>query len=710
MQIPFAQPVWHKDTPYSPAFNDTYFTPQQGLAESQKIFLEANALPERWHQLKAGQTFTIFETGFGTGLNFLLSLSAWHKYIQACGTVDSYSHSRTRTRTHAHPRLHFISVEKHPLSATDFQRISTYHPQFTPYVQHIVQQLYPLVSPGLHSLDFTEDFTNAKLLLWIGDLQQINQITLSGPQQIDAWFLDGFAPSKNPAMWTEPLFNYMAEHSAPGATFGTFTAASAVRRQLINKGFQVHKAKGFGYKRERLYGTWPKATEHTAVAKSHDTTKIRPTKILIVGGGLSGCLTAHALLQSAGINSKHLLHSKSKPPIEITLIEQQNTLAAGASGMAQMALDIKLSSDFNLHTQFYLSAYQHALRYYRAYQCNPQTQEPYWHQTGLLHLASNPAEQARQQKLCLKQNPVQALCYPVDRARASELAGLELTVPALYFPHGGYLTPEALCKHLGQQIALYGDQYGELITHCTLTQLLWQGQNWLALDQNQQPIGQFDAVVLCNAYQVKTLAQTRFLPLKTIKGQASVIELKPEEQRITPQCVLSNPGNIFPVLSELNQLWLGSSYELHDTSTHLDPEQLKANLNQWTDIAPELHKHMYNNFQQNPAQGRAAIRCTTPDYLPVAGRVPIASQYIKDFAWLRNYTKAARAAIHKPVSYYPGLYVNAAHGSRGCCSIPLCAELIANMINQVPLNLSRNLLPYLSAERFIMKDLITKKL
>ena len=701
MQIPFAQPIWHKDTPCSPVFKDTYFTPQQGLAESQKIFLEANALPERWHQLKAGDTFTIFETGFGTGLNFLLSLSAWHKYIQARGTA--HSHSRT------HPRLHFISVEKHPLGATDFQRISTHYPQFTPYVQHIaqriVQQLYPLVSPGLHSLDFADDFINAKLLLWIGDLQQINQIVLPEPQQIDAWFLDGFAPGKNPAMWTEPLFNYMAEHSAPGATFGTFTAAGAVRRQLISKGFQVHKAKGFGYKRERLYGTWPHTTKQASASKLRNTTKILPTKILIVGGGLSGCLTAHALLQGAGINSKCSLNSESKPPIEITLIEQQNTLAAGASGMAQMALDIKLSSDFNLHTQFYLSAYQHALRYYQAYSSQTQ-QEPYWHQTGLLHLASNPAEQARQQKLYLKQNPVQALCYPVDQARASELAGLELTVPALYFPHGGYLTPAALCKHLGQQIALYG----ELITHCTLTQLLWQEQNWLALDQHQQPIGQFDAVVLCNAYQAKTLAQTRFLPLKTIKGQASMIERKPEEHMITPQCVLSNPGNIFPVLHESNQLWLGSSYELHQSSTHLDPKQLKANLNPWADIAPELHKYMRNNFQQNPAQGRAAIRCTTPDYLPVAGRVPIASQYIKDFAQLPNYTKAARAAIHKPVSYYPGLYVNAAHGSRGCCSIPLCAELIANMINQAPLSLSRKLLPYLSAERFIMKDLITKKL
>ena len=188
-QIPFAKLSWQNDTPCSEAFNDIYFTPEQGLAESRTVFLHANALPERWNQLKPGESFTMFETGFGTGLNFFATLDAWYTYIK------SQSHKSA-------PCLNFISVEKHPLTQADFLRISQYYPQFAPYAQQLAQQLYPLVTPGLHRLYFAHQ---VQVLLWIGDLQEIDQIILPEPQKIAAWFLDGFAPAKNPCLlYTSP--------------------------------------------------------------------------------------------------------------------------------------------------------------------------------------------------------------------------------------------------------------------------------------------------------------------------------------------------------------------------------------------------------------------------------------------------------------------------------------------------------------------------
>ncbi len=68
------------------------------------------------------------------------------------------------------------------------------------------------------------------------------------------WFLDGFAPAKNPDMWTQNLFNAMARLARPGSTLATFTSAGFVRRGLQDAGFTMQKRKGFGRKREMLCG------------------------------------------------------------------------------------------------------------------------------------------------------------------------------------------------------------------------------------------------------------------------------------------------------------------------------------------------------------------------------------------------------------------------------------------------------------------------
>lgn len=407
------------------------------------------------------------------------------------------------------------------------------------------------------------------------------------------------------------------------------------------------------------------------------TTKQTMKDILIVGGGLAGCLTACTLLQQ-GFN--------------LTLIEKRHALAQSASGMSQIALDIKLSSDCNIYSQFYLAAYQFAQHFY-----NQALYKPYWHQTGLLQLAWQQSEQQRQQKFYTAQQPEPDLCYPVNTRQASQLVGTELSAPALYFPHGGFLQAQQLCHHLGQHIR----KTGQLILGCELAELVQEKLQpcWLAIDKQGNTIGRFHAVVLCNAYWTKQSTYTDFLPLKAIKGQATAIKANRESPDL--QCILSNPGNIFP--SYHGKLWLGASYEMHNLTENLDKNTLRNNISKWSAIAPPLFQHYLKQYENNQFTGRAAVRCTTPDYMPVLGQVPVVSDYIHDFALLR---KNARARINKPVSYHAGLYINTGHGSRGCCSIPLCAQLIADMIMGKPLPLSDALLPYLYAERFLAKSLI----
>ncbi len=229
-QLNTAQLSVENGTPKSVQFDDIYFSPTDGVGESKYHFLDGNRLAERFAESHL-DTFTIAETGFGTGLNFLLTAELW----QQTAPTDR--------------QLHYISVEKYPIPIADLQAI--YKEQH--WKNTITDELlanYPEPKQGIYDIAIGN---NIRLTLLFGDV--VSQF--SSYQFItDAWFLDGFAPAKNPEMWCDALYQCMADHSKNGTTFATFTAASSVRKGLISAGFTVEKGKGFGRKRERLLGVW----------------------------------------------------------------------------------------------------------------------------------------------------------------------------------------------------------------------------------------------------------------------------------------------------------------------------------------------------------------------------------------------------------------------------------------------------------------------
>ncbi len=250
----FANIRWGEQrTPISTQFEDVYFSQFDGLAETQYVFIHHNRLKERWERLDTSSTcqFIIAETGFGTGLNFLASCQAWQQYAPA----DA--------------KLHFISMEKYPLHHNDLQTALSHWPSLQVLSQQLMKD-YPseffeghhfegLHFEGLHAITIN----NITLHLLIGDIADCLPKLATGAYpiigdnstlKVDAWFLDGFAPAKNPDMWTKTLFDTMQALSRPGSSFATFTAAGAVRRELQASGFQVEKVPGFGQKREMLCG------------------------------------------------------------------------------------------------------------------------------------------------------------------------------------------------------------------------------------------------------------------------------------------------------------------------------------------------------------------------------------------------------------------------------------------------------------------------
>lgn len=217
--------------PRSEQFDDVYFSAADGLAETRHVFIEGNTLVERWAAWPEGKEFTICETGFGTGLNFLAALKLWRSYNLK--------------------KLHYISFEKFPVTA-DFIEKSLVHWQ-----DDIGLELSDLLKAYPENLTGTQVFSidnSVEVTLIFGD---VNLELPKFQARVDAWFLDGFKPSSNPEMWSETVFQNMGRLSNPGATFATFTAAGFVRRGLASAGFEVRKVKGFGHKREMSVGVMP---------------------------------------------------------------------------------------------------------------------------------------------------------------------------------------------------------------------------------------------------------------------------------------------------------------------------------------------------------------------------------------------------------------------------------------------------------------------
>jgi len=234
----------NNDRPYSQLYDDHYYSEHNGFRESQHVFIEGNNLPSRWNKLHSKQCFTIMETGFGTGLNFLSSLLLWQS-----------------TQDDKDTQLHYISIEAYPLSAEQLKRsLVVWQQQLSEQITLLLQH-YPS-KPAFNSsyqhlgniieIEFKQ--IRVKLSLIVETLENsFNSELPDYSNQVDAWFLDGFSPAKNPEMWTDELFNAMAQYSKDNATVATYTVAGLVRRGLASVGFNVQRKSGFGTKRDMLY-------------------------------------------------------------------------------------------------------------------------------------------------------------------------------------------------------------------------------------------------------------------------------------------------------------------------------------------------------------------------------------------------------------------------------------------------------------------------
>lgn len=626
--------------PRSSAFDDVYFDKDAGLDETRYVFLQHNQLPERFSRLVAQQRFTIAETGFGTGLNFLC---AWQLFLNTA-PQDAW--------------LHFASVEKFPLSKDKLEQSLAMWPSLAELAKPLIEH-YPTLCHGLHTLFFPEHRTT--LTLWFGEASEGFE-ALNG--RVDAWFLDGFAPSKNPEMWSDELFQNIQRLSHDDTTFATFTAAGIVRRGLKAHGFEVQKVKGFGHKREMMIGAFsptedtPKTPEPAPWFTIKQTAKV--SKVLVVGSGIAGATTAAALASKG---------------IKVDVWEQGEQVACGASGNAQGMLYPKLAASDTPVNRFYLSAYLYANRFYNELDQDAKL----WQQSGLLQLPKNDAEQAKFIKM------LDSKLYPESIIKAHQ-QGLEL-------PLSGWIRPQAVCEQLLKHHNI------RLSLKTQLQRLEKTNHGWLA--GNQQASSEYSHVVLCCANDQDVLAPWQQWPTKPIRGQVTQLasnKLTADDQLRIQQVdkVLCGEGYLSPELE--GQINFGATYDLGNHSLELSEQSHRDNLEKLSALLPIN----IDRIDQHACKGRVAMRCTVTDYTPIIGPLSQHSELIEKYAPLRQ---NAKWQSDEACDLVAGLFVNLGHGSRGLVSAPLSGFYISNLILNELAALEQGVIEALHPNRFSIRQL-----
>ncbi|MEO1101471.1 MAG: FAD-dependent 5-carboxymethylaminomethyl-2-thiouridine(34) oxidoreductase MnmC, partial [Pseudomonadota bacterium] len=316
---------WREDgTPVARRHDDVYFSADDGLAETRAVFLDGCGLPDAW----AGrESFTVAELGFGTGLNFLALWDLWKRH-----------------RPDRAARLHVVSFEGFPLTQEQAARALSRWPELGALAEQLLEK-WPDRARGVRRLDWPEDGLSLTL--------HVDDIAAALPQsrfRADAWFLDGFSPAKNDAMWDAALYPLIAERSRPGTVIGTYTVAGAVRRGLSEAGFEVEKRPGHGRKRERLHAAF--AGSDTVNADRHGlrSPDTPPKRVAILGAGIAGAALARAFLDRG---------------VSVTVFDPANAAASAASGNPMALLMPRLDAADTGQARLLIDSYLHARRAYR---------------------------------------------------------------------------------------------------------------------------------------------------------------------------------------------------------------------------------------------------------------------------------------------------------------------------------------------------------
>lgn len=639
-------------TPYSVEYGDIYYSTENAIAETEHVFLKGIGAPDCW----AGRSdFTIGETGFGTGLNFLMVWKLWQKTRQAGD------------------KLSYISIEGAPLTAEDIRRAHSPYASLNGLSEQMLAA-YPVRHPGYHQVDL--DGGAVSLLLLFGPVEEM----LEGlSADVDAWFLDGFTPSRNPKMWSEKVFRAVARHTKIGGRVATYSSARQVYEKLTQVGFKCQKITGFAGKRESL-----KARKVINTPHKNNTPwfqRSRPfspqVKVAVVGAGIAGACMASALRLSG---------------VEVTVIDRHMGPAGEASGNPAGLIQPRPGGGNPAYERLQTSAYFHAVRMYDTL----ASKHPVWRgHRGVLSFARDPSFLQRHGQWLEDGGLPKTHGISVSASDVTDIAGIDLQAAAAWFPQAGTIDPVTICQALlAETPALYGQAVCKLVRA--------EGR-WLLLDVNEGILFEADAIVLANGFSASQLCPEYEIPLYAKRGQISFMEATEQSEKL--RVGLSYGGYATPLYGDgANRCHtLGATYQqwpdFESSAWHgvsLDDHQ--ENLTHMDVRLPGLRKIMAGSI----LGGRATLRTTTTDHLPVVGAVYNPDAFRRDYHDLRH----GKPAHHYPdATHTPGLYILSGLGSRGFALAPLLAKVLVAEMLGLPIPVDAHVYNLIQPSRFLVRQL-----
>ncbi|MFB2873905.1 bifunctional tRNA (5-methylaminomethyl-2-thiouridine)(34)-methyltransferase MnmD/FAD-dependent 5-carboxymethylaminomethyl-2-thiouridine(34) oxidoreductase MnmC [Aeromonas jandaei] len=645
-------------TPVSSEFGDVYFSNDNGLAETRYVFLQQNRLPARFlHHDR--DTFVIGETGFGTGLNFLATMAAFLEQAPQTGNGS---------------RLHFISFEKYPLTQSDLRKALAAWPELSSLSQALIEQ-WPIPVSGCHRLIFAGGRIRLDLLL--GDIKDMMpQLPHHAEGLVDAWYLDGFSPAKNPEMWTQALFDGLARLARPAATIATFTCAGFVRRGLIAAGFAMKKVKGHGSKREMLAGERTDKQPQQTIAPWYARPAGRDGEVLIIGGGIASAMTALSLVERDR---------------KVTLLCEDDEPANGASGNRQGALYPLLNGEHDALSRFYSLAFGYARHRLLAL---AERHPVAFALCGVTQLGYDEKSAAKLAKMSQGPFPSE-LMHPLSTAEVEQVVGLPCGHSGVSYPLGGWLCPADLTRAAIKEAQASG--LLEVMFNTEVVAIAEQVDGW-QVESRDGRRWQAPNLVVAAGHKLPALIPFAELPLYPVRGQVSHVPTSASLSRLNT--VLCYDGYLTPAHNDHH--CIGASYGRNQTDLGFRAEEQLQNQARLQACLPEQNWPCEVDVSDNEA--RVGVRCASRDHLPVVGPVARLASLTDHYAGL--HTDQQNAA---PLPCHPGLYVLGALGSRGLCSAPLCGELLASEICGDPLPLAADLLEALHPARYWVRKLLKGK-
>jgi len=636
-----AEIEWRDDgVPLSPRYGDIYHPAAGALQQGRHVFLAGNDLPARW----AGREhFVVLETGFGLGNNFLATWAAWRD-SGATGT------------------LHFLSVEAHPPRREDLARVSR-----DPSLAVLARQLevaWPPLTPDLHRLAF--DDNRVQLLLALGPVSAwLPELVAS----VDAFYLDGFAPARNPQMWEPRVIKALARLAAPGATLATWSAARSLREGLSAAGFTVTPAAGAAGKRDITLARYAPAFEPRRAPSRLQTPAAGERRAVIVGGGLAGCATAAALAESGW---------------QSTLIERHDAPAYETSGNPGGMFHGIVNPQDGAHARFNRAAAMHAGGAVRAALSRGGVAGSV---DGLLRLetSGDDAQAMRQVLLRLGLPPQYVQVLSADEA--SRAAGVRLQHPAWFYPDGGWVQPAAFARSLldaaRDRVQWRGGVEVETLRH--------DADGWQLLDASGTLIEECAVVILANAGDALRLIGRPPWPVEPVRGQISfgaASAFAPEHLASLP---IAGSGYVLPPHD--GRVVFGATAIADDADTTVRREDHLANLAQ---LAGLLGREA--ELDVDALEGRTGRRWVADDRLPIVGAVPDTDAVAQRLA-----ERQPRLDQPRFVPRRAGLFVCTALAFRGIGWATLCARVVASQVAGTPSPLEAGLLDAIDPARFVAR-------